>query len=64
MTGPSGYAPPVAFAMGMLTELEEHAGVWVGAYDRVSLDDAVAVASPGIPIRLTFSPRDRGAHRT
>jgi hypothetical protein len=42
--------------MGMLTELEEHAGVWIGAYDGVNLDDAVAAATPGIPFRLTLRP--------
>jgi hypothetical protein len=60
---PEQIRPAVAFAMGLLTELEEHAGVWVGAYDRVRLDHAVAAARPGIPLRLTFPPADRGPRR-
>jgi len=51
---PEQIRPAVAFAMGMLAELEEHAGVWIGAYDGVNLDDAVAAATPGIPFRLTL----------
>ncbi len=60
---PEQIRPAVAFAMGLLTELEEHAGVWAGAYDRVRLDDVVAAATPGIPFRLTFPPADRGPRR-
>ena len=46
----------VAFAMGILTELEEHDGADLGARDRVDLDTAAATATPGIPARLTFGP--------
>ena len=42
--------------MGILTELEEHAGADLGARDRVDLDTAAATATPGIPARLTFGP--------
>ena len=44
----------VAFAMGILTELEEHGGADLGARDRVDLDTAAATTTPGIPARLTF----------
>jgi hypothetical protein len=43
----------VAFAMGMLTELEEH-GADLGAYHRIDLDDAVVTATAGIPAGVTF----------
>ena len=55
-----GFRGAVLGGPAVLTELEEHAGVWVGAYDRVSLDDAVAAAKPGVPFQLTFPPADRG----
>ncbi len=48
-----------AFAMGILTELEDHDGADLGARDRVDLDAAAAVATPGIPARLTFGPAGR-----
>ena len=60
---PEQIRPAVAFTMGLLTELEEHAGVWAGAYDRVRLNDVVAAATPRIPFRLTFPPADRGPRR-
>jgi len=51
---PERIRPTVAFAMGILTELEDHDGADLGARDRVDLDAAVATATPGIPARLTF----------
>jgi hypothetical protein len=42
-----------AFAMGIVTELEEH-GADLRPRDRVDLDAAAATATPGIPPRLTF----------
>ena len=45
-----------AFAMGILTELEEHDGADLGARDSIDLDAATATATPGIPARLTFGP--------
>ena len=43
----------VAFAMGMLTELEEH-GADLAAGRRVDLDDAVLTAKAGIPAGVTL----------
>jgi len=41
-----------AFAMGMVTELEE-LGADLGARHRVHLDDAVVTATAGIPLGTT-----------
>jgi hypothetical protein len=48
----------VAFAMGMLTELEEH-GADLGAGERVELDAAAATA--GVPAGVTFGSTQSGA---
>ncbi|MGH3303142.1 MAG: hypothetical protein ACRDOK_15965 [Streptosporangiaceae bacterium] len=53
---PERIRPAVAFATGILTELEEHAGVYVGAFDQVDVNAAAATATPGIPLHLTFPP--------
>ena len=45
----------VAFAMGILTELEEH-GADLAARHQVDLDDAVITATAGIPADITFVP--------
>ena len=45
----------VAFAMGVLTELEEH-DADLGASIRVDLSQAAGQATAGIPLHLTFSP--------
>ena len=50
-------AATVAFAMGILTELEEH-GADLAARPQVGLDDAVITATAGIPAALTFGPAD------
>jgi hypothetical protein len=42
----------VAFAMSVLTELEEH-GADLGARHRIRLDDAVVTATAGIPLGAT-----------
>jgi len=52
---PERIRPTAAFAMGTLTALEEH-GAGLGARDRVDLDAAAALATPGVPPRLTFGP--------
>jgi hypothetical protein len=49
----------VAFAMGMLTELEEH-GADLGAGQRVDLDDAAVTATAGIPAGVTFGTAGPG----
>jgi hypothetical protein len=49
----------VAFAMGILTELEEH-GADLAAGHRVDLDDAVVTAAAGIPAGITFGPAGTG----
>ena len=49
----------VAFAMGILTELEEH-GADLAARRQVGLDDAVATATAGIPANVTFGPAGTG----
>src|SRR6266516_4770835 len=49
----------VAFAMGMLTELEEH-GADLGAGQRVDLDDAAVPATAGIPAGVTFGAAGSG----
>ena len=49
----------VAFAMGMLTELEEH-GADLGAGQRVDLDDAAVPATAGIPAGVTFGAAGPG----
>jgi hypothetical protein len=55
--GPEGWPEKirttVAFAMGMLTELEEH-GADLAAGRRVDLDDAVLTATAGIPADVTL----------
>jgi hypothetical protein len=43
----------VAFAMDMLTELEDH-GADLAASQRVELDDAAITATAGIPAGVTF----------
>jgi hypothetical protein len=45
----------VAFAMGVLTELEEH-GADLAARHQVDLDDAVITATAGIPADVTSGP--------
>lgn len=57
---PERIRPAVAFAMGILTELREHPGAYIGASDRVSLDAAAARAVPGIPLHLTAGPPAAG----
>jgi hypothetical protein len=49
----------VAFAMGMLTELEEH-GADLVAGQRVDLDDAAVTATVGIPAGVTFGAAGPG----
>jgi hypothetical protein len=66
---PERIRPAVAFALGILTELEDHDGADLGAGHRVDLDTAMAAARHGIPAGLTFGPpqrrkpagRDRGS---
>lgn len=41
-----------AFAMGMLTELEDH-GADLGAYHRVDLEAAAVTATAGVPAGVT-----------
>jgi hypothetical protein len=53
---PERIRPAAAFAMGILTELEEHPGAYIGAGDQVSLDAAAARAVPGIPLHMTAGP--------
>jgi hypothetical protein len=48
----------VAFAMGMITELEEH-GADLGARHRVRLDDPDA-ATVGVPLGITSGPAAQG----
>jgi len=48
------------FAMGMLTELEEHHAD-LGAHQRVDLGDADVTAAAGIPAGLTLSAAARSA---
>lgn len=50
---PERIRPAVAFAMSVLTELEEH-DADLGARLRVDLAAAAAGAVPGIPLHLTF----------
>ena len=54
---PERVRPAVAFAMGVLTELEEH-GADLSARDRVDLNRAAGEATAGLPLHLTF-PADR-----
>jgi len=54
---PERIRPAVAFAMSVLTELEEH-DADLGARWRVDLGAAAAQAIPGIPLHLTF-PADQ-----
>ena len=49
----------VAFAMGMLTELEAH-GADLAAYHEVDLDDAAVTAAAGIPADVTFGVAGTG----
>lgn len=49
----------VAFAMGILTGLEEH-GADLAARHQVDLDDAVITATAGIPADLTSGPAGTG----
>jgi hypothetical protein len=49
----------VAFAMGILTELEEH-GADLAARRQVDLDDAVSTATAGMPLNVTFGPAGTG----
>jgi hypothetical protein len=49
----------VAFAMGMLTELEEH-GADLGAGQRADLDTAAATATAGVPAGVTFGAAEPG----
>jgi len=49
----------VAFAMGILTELEEH-GADLAAGHRIDLDGAVVTATAGIPADVTFDPAGTG----
>jgi hypothetical protein len=51
---PEQIRPAVAFAMGMITELEEN-GADLGARHRVRLDDPAA-AVPGVPLGVTSGP--------
>lgn len=57
---PERIRPTVAFAMSILTELEEQPGAYIGSADRVSLDAAAARAVPGIPLHFTASPPAAG----
>lgn len=50
----------VAFAMGILTELEEH-GADLAARHQVDLDGAAAAATAGIPANVTFGPAGTGS---
>ncbi|HEY5984910.1 MAG TPA: hypothetical protein VIV12_00805 [Streptosporangiaceae bacterium] len=50
---PERIRPAVAFAMGVLTELEEHRAD-LGGHDRVDLGQAAAGATAGVPLHLTF----------
>jgi hypothetical protein len=50
---PEQIRPTVAFAMGVLTELEEH-GADLGAHGRVDLGQAAREATAGVPLHLTF----------
>jgi len=59
---PDRIRPAAAFAMGVLTELEEH-GADLGAHGRVDLNQATDVAVAGIPLHLTFAA-DRAAAPT
>ena len=49
---PERIRPTVAFAMGMVTELEEH-DADLGARHRIHLDDAAVTAEAGIPVGVT-----------
>jgi hypothetical protein len=49
---PEQIRPTAAFAMGMLTELEEQ-GADLGARHRVHLDEAAVTATAGIPLGTT-----------
>lgn len=51
----------VAFAMGVLTELEEH-GADLGAGQQVELDDAAITATAGIPAGVTFGAAEPARH--
>jgi hypothetical protein len=50
---PEQIRPAVAFAMGVLTELEEH-DADLGAHVQVDLTRAAAQATAGFPLHLTF----------
>lgn len=50
---PERIRPAVAFAMGVLTELEEH-DADLGARNQVDLSQAAAQATAGVPLHLTF----------
>jgi hypothetical protein len=56
---PERIRPAVAFAMGVLTELEEH-GADLGARDWVDLNQAAGEATAGLPLHLPF-PADGDA---
>jgi len=49
----------VAFAMSVLTELEEH-GADLGPSQEIDLDDAAVTATAGIPAGVTFSTAGAG----
>lgn len=51
---PERVRPAVAFAIGVLTELEEH-DADLGAHGRVDLGQAVPATPAGIPLHLTFT---------
>jgi hypothetical protein len=52
---PERIRPTAAFAMGIMTALEEH-GADLGARDRVGLDAAAGTATPGVPPGLASGP--------
>lgn len=58
---PERIRPAVAFAMGVLTELEEH-DADLAAHDRVDLSQAAAQATAGLPLHITF-PQGKAAPR-
>lgn len=57
---PERIRPSVAFAMGVLTELEEHAPD-LGAGNRIDLSRAAGEATAGLPLHLTFPAGRAGA---
>jgi hypothetical protein len=56
---PENIRATIAFAMGVLTELEER-GADLGPGRQVGLDDAVTTATAGIPADLTLGPARGG----